>query len=210
MFTKRFISITIGVLTFMSLLHYGEEARAFNLRNAAEDTISIGLAYTTHLFFHELGHQLIADEVGAEAHQMNFFTFKDGKFYPGLSTYEDIPTESILPYAAGGDRMAGFTFEYAFSSFLRKPSTFNKALMFFSGVDFVVYTILANYVNPHNDMYDPNIIRKESGSSKEVLLGMVMAKSLINAYRVFNKETNFVPMITVNNESAAFSIRINF
>ena len=32
-----------------------------------EDAASIGAAYTTHLFFHEMGHQVVAEEVGADS-----------------------------------------------------------------------------------------------------------------------------------------------
>jgi hypothetical protein len=163
-----------------------------------------------HLFFHELGHEVVADEVGADSHSISFFTNKNGKFYPGVSTYKSIPKESKLPYAAGGERMASFTFEYALQSYRREPSTFNRALMFFSGVDFLAYTLLANYVHPDNDMYDPNIIREEIGCSKETLLSIVAAKTLLNAYRVINEDADFTPMVWVDKKSAGIMIRFNF
>ena len=174
------------------------------------DVVSIGAAYTTHLFFHEMGHQVVAEDVGADSPKMHFFAVKDGKLYPGLSTYKNIPKESKLPYAVGGDRMAGYTFEYALQSYHRNPSTYNKALMFFSCADFFAYTLLANYVHPENDMYDPNLIREETGLSKELLLSLVMAKSLMNTYRVFNENANFTPIIRVDKDSAAFMLRFEF
>jgi len=176
----------------------------------SKDVVSIGAAYTTHLFFHEMGHQVVAEDVGADSPKMHFFAVKDGKLYPGLSTYKNIPKESKLPYAVGGDRMAGYTFEYALQSYHRNPSTYNKALMFFSCADFFAYTLLANYVHPENDMYDPNLIREETGLSKELLLSLVMAKSLMNTYRVFNENANFTPIIRVDKDSAAFVIRFEF
>ena len=176
----------------------------------SKDVVSIGAAYTTHLFFHEMGHQVVAEDVGADSPKMHFFAVKDGKLYPGLSTYKNIPKESKLPYAVGGDRMAGYTFEYALQSYHRNPSTYNKALMFFSCADFFAYTLLANYVHPENDMYDPNLIREETGLSKELLLSLVMAKSLMNTYRVFNENANFTPIIRVDKDSAAFMIRFEF
>jgi hypothetical protein len=115
-----------------------------------------------------------------------------------------------LPYAAGGERMAGFTFEYALQSYHHNPTTYNKALMFFSCADFVLYTLLADYVNPNDDAYDPNTIRAETGSSKGVLLGLVMAKSLLNTYRVMNPDSNFAPMIWVDKTSAALLLRFTF
>ena len=70
--------------------------------------------------------------------------------------------------------------------------------------------MLANYVHPDNDMYDPNLIREETGLSKELLLSLVMAKSLMNTYRVFNENASFTPIIRVDKDSAAFVIRFEF
>ena len=206
---KRILRPTMmgtGLALCVLLLFSPIDVLAFDFKDAA----SIGAAYTTHLFFHEMGHQVVAEDVGADSHKMHFFAVKDGKLYPGLSTYKDIPKESKLPYAVGGDRMAGFTFEYALQSYRRKPTTFNKALMFFSCVDFPVYTLLANYVSPDNEMYDPNLVRSETGCSKEVLLSLVMAKSLLNAYRIMDQDANFTPMISVDKQSALLTIRFNF
>ena len=206
---KRFLSSTMmgtgfGLCVLFMLPPLGA------LALDSKDIASIGAAYTTHLFFHEMGHQVVAEEVGADSPKISFFTRKNGRFYPGLSTYKNIPRESKLPYAVGGDRMAGYTFEYALQSYHRNPSTYNKALMFFSCADFFAYTLLANYVHPENDMYDPNLIREETGLSKELLLSLVMAKSLMNTYRVFNENANFTPIIRVDKGSAAFVIRFEF
>jgi hypothetical protein len=141
---------------------------------------------------------------------MSFFTQKGGRLYPGLSTYKKIPEESRLPYAVGGERMAGFTFEYALQSYRHRPTTYNKALMFFSCTDFLVYTLLGNYVHPHEDMYDPNLIREETGCSKELLLSLIMARSLLNTYRVKNPDARFTPIIWVDRKSAALVLRIRF
>ncbi|MCK4791060.1 MAG: hypothetical protein KAV87_45425 [Desulfobacteraceae bacterium] len=153
---------------------------------------------------------MVAEEVGADSPQMNFLARRNGKLYPGLSTCQNIPKESILPYAAGGERMAGFTFEYALQSYRREPTTYNKALMFFSCADFFAYTLLSNYVNPDEDMYDPYLIREETGCSKALLLSLVTAKSLINAYRVMNPDANFAPVIWVDKSSAALLLRFPF
>ena len=175
-----------------------------------EDTLAIGAAYMTHLSLHEIGHQVVADEVGADAHQISFFTRENGRFYPGLSTCQNIPEESRLSYVVGGYRMEGHTFEYALQSYHHKPTTYNKALIFFSCADFLGYTLLANYIHPENDSYDPNSIRAETGLSKEALLSLVMAKSLLNTYRVFNEDATFTPLIAVSKTSAAFVIRFSF
>ena len=59
-------------------------------------------------------------------------------------------------------------------------------------------------------MYDPNLIREETGLSKEALLSLVMAKSLLNTYRVFNENATFTPIIWVDKNSAALLLRFRF
>jgi len=198
--------IGASIIGCLILIAGGGRASAFEFA----DTVAVGAAYATHLSLHEVGHQLVAEEIGTENPKMQFFTKKEGRWYPGLSTYEAIPEESKLPYAAGGEWMAGFTFEYALESYYREPTTYNKALMLFSGADFVVYTLLANYLHPENTYYDPNLIRQEVGLSKEALLSLVALKALMNAYRVFHKDAGFIPMIGVNKTSAVFMVRFQF
>ena len=62
-----------------------------------QDTAAIGAAFMTHLSLHEIGHQLVAEEAGADSPKMHFMTQKNGRFYPGLSTYKNIKKESKLP-----------------------------------------------------------------------------------------------------------------
>lgn len=174
------------------------------------DLLDIGSAYATHLTLHELGHQIVADEVGAEDHKLSFMAQKNGQFYLGLSTYQSIPKESVLPYAVGGERMASLTFEYGLETYRENPTTFNKALMFFSTVDFLGYTLLANYVNPNDSMYDPTLIREQTGASKELILGLVLTKSLVNAYRVVNPECRWMPVIETDLTSARFMLSYRF
>ncbi len=57
----------------------------------------------THLGLHEIGHQVVAEEAGADSARMKFFKFKDWKFYPGLSTCKNIPKELKWSYAFAGD-----------------------------------------------------------------------------------------------------------
>jgi hypothetical protein len=188
------------------LIHDAKRGHAFELL----DVFSVGAAYTTHLFLHELGHQVVADEVEAKSHRIGFFTRKDGKFYPGISQYERIPTESKLPYALGGERMAGFTFEYALDSYRREPSSFNMALMFFSNFDFLAYSFLATYVSPDNPYYDPNLIRTEAHLSKTALVSMAAIKTLLNAYKIMDKKATFCPSILLDKDSAVFAICFEF
>jgi hypothetical protein len=195
-----------GILFMPNVTH----ASFFDFDFGLNDLASIGSAYSMHLFLHEMGHQIVADDVGAKSHRMSFFTSQNGKFYPGVSLYKSIPEESKLPYAAGGERMAGYTFEYALQSYRQNPTTFNKALMFFSNVDFLAYTVMANYVYPDNNRYDPNIIREETGIGKEILLSFAAAKMLINTYRIFDEDVPFSPVIEVDKHSVFLKLRFNF
>ncbi len=188
---------------FLSL---AQETLAFD----SYDVASIGAAYATHIFLHEMGHQVVAEDVAADSPRMRFLARRGGQIYPGLSTYKKIPEESKLPYAVAGDRMAGVTFEYALQSYHRKPTTYNKALVFFTCADFLAYTVLGNYVHSDNEMYDPNLIREETGCSKELLLSLVAAKSLLNTYRTMNPDATFAPMIWVDKNSAALLFHFSF
>jgi hypothetical protein len=183
---------------------------AFDVEHNIKGVASIGAAYMAHLFMHEMGHQLLADEVGADSHRIKFFTNQNGKFYPGLSTYKSIPKDSILPYAVAGERMAGITFEYALQSYREEPTIFNKSLMFFSCFDFLFYTALANYGDPDNDMYDPNLIRNEIGCSKEALLAVVATKTILNVYRIYHPEANFRPVIRLGKKRVEFLVSFDF
>lgn len=195
-----------GFLVWLLLVRPAQPAFAFQLN----DIISVGAAYTTHLFLHEMGHQVVAQEVGAAGSEIHFLTNKGGDFYVGISTYDSIPEESRLPFALGGERMSGFTFDYALESYRKHPTTYNKALLFFSGADFLAYTLVSNYIYPNAHMYDPNLVRDETGCSKEVLLSLVLGKTLLNAYRVANPDVNFAPEVWVDNRSAALLLRFPF
>ncbi len=175
-----------------------------------EDFVKVGASYFTHLFLHEMGHHLVAEEVGADSHNINFFIWKDGTFYPGVSFYKEIPKDALALYSMGGERMACLTFEYAFRSYVQKPTWFNKSLMFFSCADFLIYTWMSTYVYPENRMYDPNLFCAESNISKETFLTIISAKTLLNVYRVINRETNYVPLITTNNNRICFEIRFEW
>jgi hypothetical protein len=200
---QAFTGFTVFISLCTLTLAVTPTARAFDFR----DLTSIGAAYATHLALHEIGHQVVAHDVGAINSKVKILTSQDGDFYPALSTYDSIPGESVLPYAAGGERMSGFAFDYALKSYREKPTTFNKALMFFTSADFLAYTVLSNYFHSDAEMHDPNIIRKELGCSKGVLLSLVLGKSLINAYRVFNPKADFAPEVWVDKNSAALLLR---
>lgn len=51
-----------------------------------------------------------------------------------------------------------------------------------------------------------NLSRSSTGRSKEMLLSLVAAKSLMNGQRVMHPDANLAPMIWVDEESAAFLV----
>ena len=203
--TRLFVAVGVFI-AWPLLVKPTPPAFAFQLNKI----LSIGAAYTTHLVLHEMGHQVVAHDAGATNSEMHFVSNKGGQFYLGVSTYDSIPSKSRLPYALGGERMTGLTFDFALESYREHPNTYNKALLFFSGADFLVYTLMANYVHPNAKMHDPNLIGEETGCSKEVLLSLVLGKTLLNAYRVANAEVTFAPEVWVDERSAALLLRFPF
>ena len=170
------------------------------------DLFEIGSAYLTHLTIHEMGHQIVADEVGATNHKITFFTEKKGDFYLGLSTYDSIPSESRLPYAMGGERMNSISYEYHLAAYRRNPTIFNKTMLFFDTTSFLGYTLLANYVNPDNKGYDPTLIRTEIGMSKELMLSFVLTKTALNTWRIYHPEMRWTPVLESDFESVKFKL----
>jgi hypothetical protein len=174
------------------------------------ELVEVGTAYLTHLTIHELGHQMVADEVGVTNHKISFFTEKKGNFYLGLSTFDSIPKESRLPYAMGGERLNSISFEYNLKAHQYAPTTFTKAMMFLDTFSFLGYTLLANYVNPDIPGWDPNLIRHETGMSKELLLSFVLTKTIFNSWRIFHPETRWSPVLDSDATSIRFQLRYRF
>ena len=69
---------------------------------------------------------------------------------------------------------------------------------------------MANYIEPHNDKYDPNLIRSEAGCSKDTILCLVALKTVINTYRIFNEDTKIMPVVNVDKHTAYFMLRYNW
>ncbi len=199
-------AMSVGLVLAVVGLISGPKAWAFGFG----DMLEVGSAYLTHLSLHELGHQLVADEVGVTNHKITFFTEKKGEFYLGLSTFDSIPKESRLPYAMGGERMVSVSFEYHLEAYQRNPTTFTKAMLFFDNFDFLAYTLIANYINDDNYGYDPTLMRKEMGMSKEIMLSLVLAKTALNTWRVFYPETPWAPLLTSDHNSVRFQLRRRF
>ena len=175
------------------------------------DPLAIGLAFLGNLAIHESGHYLIADGVGASDAKLKFFNQDDGAFFLGLSTATALPEESVLTYKLGGEIASSYTFELSLRSYGREPTTYNSALLFFSGTDFFWYTIFAFYLAPQEDQrYDPSGIREVTGFSRPTLLGAASAQLAANAYRVWSGSDVIVPSFSYDRRSAALNFTLRF
>ena len=68
----RYIMMIMGLFIWLFLMTNADSACGFDLT----DIGSIGAAYMTHLSLYEIGHQVVAEEVGADSPKMSFFIKK--------------------------------------------------------------------------------------------------------------------------------------
>lgn len=169
-----------------------------------------GAALMTGLFVHELGHTVVADTYGAESAGMSFLASRDGEFHLGLSTVSGLDTDSTLPYYAGGAVASDITFEYALASYRREPTTFNKSLMLYSGLELLRYTLYSFYLSEGSSTHDTTAVVERTGLSEGALLSVALAKTAINAYRVWSGHDAVVPYFNVDRHSATFNLAMYF
>ncbi len=178
--------------------------------NRLSGALHIGAAALTSFASHELGHVVTADMYGAEGLKVEFLKSRDGSFFIGSSTYESIPDKSRLPFSMGGEMFSDYTFEYALASYRENPTLYNKSVMLISGVDLLRYTIFSFYIAEPHEHYDPVAVTQQTGLSKETLLGVAIAKTAINAYRVYSGEDRFIPYFDLTDRSATFNVMVKF
>ena len=175
------------------------------------DPLAIGLAFLSNLAIHESGHYLVAEGVGARDASLKFFIQEDGAFFFGLSTVRNLPEESSITYKLGGEIAASYTFEFALQGYRQRPTTYNAALLFFSGTDLFWYTAFAFYLAPEEDArYDPVGIREVTGFSRGTLLGAASAQLAANAYRVWSGTDRVVPSFSYDRRSALLNLTLRF
>ncbi len=160
-----------------------------------EKTLDIGTAYVTHLFVHEMGHVVVADAYGAKKVQVRIRT-DDFPFV--LTSYKGLEKKSVLPFAAAGEFSGVFLFEAALKAYRDKPNTYNKSLLFFGTINPILYSLM-----PRTEFSDYSIIAEETNTNIEIITGAVILKSMINLYRVHNKDFNVVPYVELQDDSAA-------
>lgn len=174
------------------------------------EALLIGSAFMTNLMMHEFGHAIVAEQMGASGNEVGFFTQQDGQFFLGKSTVSHIEDKSRLPYVMGGEFFVDLTFEQALKEYRKSPSVYNKSLLIFSGADFLFYCVYAFSTDSNNTSYDPVTIRNETGLSQSELISIVLAKTVLNAYRIHSGVDKVIPYFTVSNQSAALNLGIPF
>jgi hypothetical protein len=171
----------------------------------------VGAAFISHMAVHESGHYIMAHMGGAKEVQLNFFTIKGGNFYLGLSTARGLGRESSLPYKIAGEAASSYHFEVALRSYRAYPNTYNRARLFFSGTDFLWYSLYAFYLTPNrNPNYDPVGISQETGLSAEAVLGLAAFQTALNAYRVYSGNDALVPYFALDKRWAEFGVQMRY
>ncbi len=172
------------------------------------DIFQVGAAFVSHVFVHESGHYIMAHMAGAKEVQLNFFTVQGGNLYLGLSTAKGLDPASSLSYKAAGEAAGSYLFDAALESYRTHPTTYNRSLLFFSGTDFLWYTLYAFYLTGNqNPSYDPVGIARETGLSAESILGIAAIQTALNAYRIYSGSDDVMPYIDLDKKWVEFGVR---
>lgn len=182
--------------------------------NASEsipmEILQIGRAFFTNLTVHEYGHAIVGSSVGADGLSVTFFSKEKNNLFLGYTSMKRIDDRSYPSFALGGEIGSSMSFEFALQSYRMQPSTYNKALMFFSGTDFLWYSLYTFYVNKGNPESDPNILHRETGISNDAIFAAALSQAVINGYRVLSGRDSIVPYFTYDRNSIGFHIKMPF
>jgi hypothetical protein len=199
---KTFLTIALAVCLFIP-----RPAQAFS----PLDLIQVGAAFLTNLGVHETGHYVMAHMGGADEVKLDFFTDKGGSFFLGRSTAKGMNREARLSYKLGGEAAVSYLFEAALRQHRFQPTAYNSALLFFSGTDFLWYSIWAFYIGGNdNPGYDPIGISKETGLSAETIFSVALLQTALNSYRVYSASDVVIPFIGLDKKSAKFGVQVRF
>jgi hypothetical protein len=203
----RLCVLLLSLIISLGILSNPNRALGFD----AADLAQVGLAFITNLAIHESGHYVMASSLGADGNRLNFFTQRKGSFFLGLSTYSTMDEEGKLPYNLAGEIAVSHTFEYSLYRYRNYPTTYNQALLFFSGSDFFWYSLYAFYISQNqDDHFDPVSIAEETGLGKGVIFSVALSQALLNSYRAISGEDRIVPYFTFDHEFASFNVKFNF
>jgi hypothetical protein len=184
---------------------------AYDPMDGIRDSITVGMAFMSNLALHESAHYVVANDAGALGNQIQFFSGTGGSFFLGLSTVNDIDNRAKLSYNLAGEVATSYTFEWALSHYRDNPTLYNKSLLFFSGTDFLWYSLYAFYLSPQNNqMFDPVGIANDTGLSHNAVFAIVFTQFALNALRVSTGRDDIVPYFTLDTYQAGFGIRYRF
>jgi hypothetical protein len=196
----------------ISVTSYSDEysSSSFDLGfiSSVNGVVQLGAALMTNLFFHEFGHEVVANYVDAKGTKLDFFKREGDQFFLGTSSVEEIDDRSLLPYAMGGEFFADLTFEHALRDYRKKPSTFNKSLMLASGGDFLWYCLYAYYLSEGHQNFDPVSVSEKTGLPRDTIFSIVAAKTMVNAYRAYSGNDIIIPYFSVDKYSASLNVII--
>ena len=181
--------------------------------DAAElsDLLSIGGAFLSHLGVHESGHYITARMGGAEEVNLEFFSQKPDGFFLGLSTAKGMDPESTLSYKLAGEAASSYLFEISLTQYRYRPTAYNQSLLFFSGTDFLWYSLWSFYIHPTDSpAFDPVGISQETGISKHAIFGVALLQSALNTYRVHSGSDVLLPYILLDQRYAELGVQITF
>jgi hypothetical protein len=199
--------LTVLPILFILLLGTPQRVQA----EGPSDLWQVAVGFLTNLAIHESGHFFMAEGANAPDNRLDFFSKKEGSFFLGLSTVKAIDDKYRLPYILGGEIATGLSFEMALRWYRITPTTYNRSLLFFSGTDFLWYSVYAFYLAPARDeRYDPVAISKETGIAPEAILMVAVTQTMLNAYRVVSGQDRLIPYFTFDRESISFRIGYHF
>jgi hypothetical protein len=199
---------TIAALLIVVNLLFAQSAFAFDITPG--DIIQFGSAFVTNLTVHEYGHAIVGSSVGAQGISVSFLAKEKNNLFLGYTSAKSIDDRSYPSFALGGEMGATMSFEYALQSFRGRPTIYNKALLFFSGTDFLWYSLYTFYINKDNPDADPNILHRETGISKDIILSVAITQSLLNGYRVISSTDRVIPYFMIDKDSIGFYVKAPF
>ena len=201
------MKLVLCIILMMTLMA-AQPAKAYE--SAIIDIIQIGSAFATNLTVHEYGHAIVGSSVGAEGISVSFLSKRKNNLFLGYTSTSKIDDNAYPSFALGGEIGVNMSFEYTLHRFRKEPTTYNKALLFFSGTDFLWYSVYAFYFNEDNQDSDPNILHRETGISKDAILAAAVTQSVLNSYRVYSGSDSVIPYMTFNKDSIGFHVKVSF
>jgi hypothetical protein len=111
----------------------------------------------------------------------------------------------------GGEVATSLSFEVALHHYRASPTTYNRALLFFNGTEFLWYSVYAFYFEGAKDnRHDPVAFSQEIGLSPEIILVIAVTQAALNTYRVYSGQDRLIPYFTFDERSASFWIGVRF